>query len=335
MKIAVDAMGGDYAPHEIIKGVIAAVDEYNVEIILVGNEQQIKKELNKYTIKEDRITIVDASDVVEMGEAPVTAIRKKPNSSIMVATDLVKNKKAEAIISAGNTGAAMAAAKLRLRSIKGIERPAIAAVLPTETGHTLLLDVGANVDCKPKHLLHFALMGSIYVQEIWGIKSPRIGLLNIGEEEGKGNDLSNLSYEILKLSNLNFVGNIEGRDITRGKADVIVCDGFVGNVVLKFGEGLAGSIFHLIKAGIGNSFLAKIGSFLMASVFKNLKKTTDYTEYGGAPLLGVNGVAIISHGSSKEKAIKNAIRVAKESIENRIVERIEQGVINLGVEENK
>lgn len=335
MKIAVDAMGGDYAPREIIKGVIAAVDEYDVEIILVGNEQQIKKELNKYTIKEDKITIVDASDVVEMGEAPVTAIRKKPNSSIMVATDLVKNKKAEAVISAGNTGAAMAAAKLRLRSIKGIERPAIAAVLPTETGHTLLLDVGANVDCKPKHLLHFALMGSIYTQEIWGIESPRIGLLNIGEEEGKGNDLCNLSYEILKLSNLNFVGNIEGRDITRGKADVIVCDGFVGNVVLKFGEGLAGSIFHLIKTGISNSFLAKIGSFLMSSVFKNLKKTTDYTEYGGAPLLGVNGVAIISHGSSKEKAIKNAIRVAKEAIENRIVERIEQGVINLGVEENK
>lgn len=334
MRIAVDAMGGDHAPEEVVKGALKAAAEYKVEIILVGNPDRLEAELAKHHWKDLPITIVSALQTIEMGEHPASAVRRKGDSSIMVATDLVKKGEAEAVVSAGNTGAAMAAAKLRLRSIPGIERPAIAAVLPTEKERCLLLDVGANVDCKSSHLLHFALMGSVYAEKIWGIERPRVGLLNIGEEETKGNELSLATYELLKQSNLNFIGNVEGRDITKGDVDVIVCDGFIGNVVLKFGEGLSSSIFHLIKEEIKNSFLAKLGIVFLASIFGNLKKKMDYSEYGGAPLLGVNGVSIISHGSSKEKAIKNAIRVAKEVVENQVVKNISQGVVKLGVEEN-
>jgi len=333
MKIAVDAMGGDYAPEEIVKGALQAASEFNLEIVLVGDQEKIEKELAKHNYQNLSISIAPASQVIEMGEHPATTLRRKPDSSIMVATDLVKKGEAQAVVSAGNTGAAMAAAKLRLRSISGLERPAIATVLPSEKERCLLLDAGANVDCKPKHLLHFALMGSIYVEKIWGIKQPKVGLLNIGEEETKGNELSLATYELLKQSNLNFVGNIEGRDITKGQVDVIVCDGFVGNVVLKFGEGLSGSIFHLIKEEIKNSFIAKLGVIFLNSVFAVLKKKMDYSEYGGAPLLGVNGVSIISHGSSKKKAIKNAIRVAKEVVETKVVDNISQGIVKLGVEE--
>lgn len=333
MRIAVDAMGGDYAPEEIVKGAIQAAKELEVEIALVGDPEQLERELHKYDFNKQLISIVPASEVITMGEHPASAVRKKADSSIMVATDLVKKGEAQAVISAGNTGAAMAAAKLRLRSIPGIERPAIATVMPTEKGKCLILDVGANADCKPSHLLHFALMGSIYVEKIWGITQPKVGLLNIGEEETKGNELSIATYELLKQSNLNFVGNAEGRDITKGDIDVIVCDGFVGNVVLKFGEGLASSIFQLIKGEIKRNWLAGLGIVFLAPVLKALKKKMDYTEYGGAPLLGVNGVSIISHGSSKEKAIKNAIRVAKEVVEGQVVENICQGVAKLGVSE--
>jgi len=333
MRIAVDAMGGDYAPEEIVKGAIKAAAELNVEIALVGDPAQLEKELHKHKFDQKLISIVPALDVIAMDEHPASAVRKKADSSIMVSTDLVKRGQAQAVVSAGNTGAAMAAAKLRLRSIPGIERPAIAAIIPTEKGKCLLLDVGANADCKPKHLVHFALMGSIYVEKIWGISQPKVGLLNIGEEETKGNELSIATYELLKQSNLNFVGNAEGRDITKGDIDVIVCDGFVGNVVLKFGEGLASSIFQLIKGEIKKNWLASLGIVFLASIFKALKKKMDYTEYGGAPLLGVNGVSIISHGSSNEKAIKNAIRVAKEVVEGKVVENICQGVAKLGVSE--
>lgn len=333
MRIAVDAMGGDYAPEEIVKGAVQAAKELGVAIALVGNREQLERELHKYDFNKQQISIVPASEVITMGEHPASAVRKKADSSIMVATDLVKKGEAQAVVSAGNTGAAMAAAKLRLRSIPGIERPAIATVIPTERGKCLLLDVGANADCKPNHLLHFALMGSTYVEKIWGITQPKVGLLNIGEEETKGNELSIATYELLKQSNLNFVGNAEGRDITKGDIDVIVCDGFVGNVVLKFGEGLAGSIFQLIKGEIKRNWLASLGVVFLVPVLKALKKKMDYTEYGGAPLLGVNGVSIISHGSSKEKAIKNAIRVAKEVVEGQVVENICQGVAKLGVSE--
>jgi len=334
MRIAVDAMGGDHAPQEIVKGAVSAASELKVEIALVGDPESLEKELHKYNLQGLSISIVPAPQVIEMGEHPAAAVRKKPNSSIMVATELVKKGEAQAVVSAGNTGAAMAAAKLRLRSISGIERPAIATVLPAEKEKCLLLDVGANVDCKPKHLLHFALMGSIYVEKIWGIRKPKVGLLNIGEEETKGNELSLVTYDLLKNSGLNFIGNVEGRDITKGEVDVVVCDGFVGNVVLKFGEGLSSSIFHLLKAEIKKSFFAPIGTMLLAPAFRALKKKMDYSEYGGAPLLGVNGVSIISHGSSKEKAIKNAIRVAKEVVEGQVVDNISQGVVMLGVEEN-
>lgn len=333
MRIAVDAMGGDYAPEEIVRGAVMAASELNVEIALVGDQKQLEQELHKYDLNNSIISIVPASQVIAMDEHPAAAVRKKSDSSIMVATDLVKKGEAQAVVSAGNTGAAMAAAKLRLRSIPGIERPAIATVIPTEQDKCLLLDVGANADCKPKHLLHFALMGSIYVEKIWGIDKPKVGLLNIGEEETKGNELSIATYELLKHSNLNFIGNVEGRDITRGEVDVIVCDGFVGNVVLKFGEGLASSIFQLIKGEIKKNWIAKLGVVFLVPIFKALKKKMDYTEYGGAPLLGVNGVAIISHGSSKDKAIKNAIRVAKEVVEGQVVDNICQGVAKLGVEE--
>jgi len=333
MRIAVDAMGGDHAPEEIVKGAVKAAAELGVEIILVGEPGLVERELHKYNLKGLTISVLSASEIITMGEHPASAVRKKADSSIMVATDLVKKGEAQAVISAGNTGAAMAAAKLRLRSIPNIERPAIATVIPTEKGKCLLLDVGANADCKPKHLLHFALMGSIYVEKIWGIDRPKVGLLNIGEEETKGNELAIATYELLKKSNLNFIGNAEGRDITKGDIDVIVCDGFVGNVVLKFGEGLASSIFSWIKGEIKTNWLAGLGLIFLAPVLQALKKKMDYTEYGGAPLLGVNGVSIISHGSSKEKSIKNAIRVAKEVVEAQVVENICQGVTKLGVSE--
>lgn len=327
MRIAVDAMGGDFAPKEIVEGAIKAARAYDCEIFLVGDELAIKKELEKAKdYKSLNIKIVDAPEVIGMDEHPADAVRKKKNSSVVVATQLVKNGECEAVISAGSTGAAVASAQMVLGRLKGIKRPAIATPIPTKTGVTLLLDSGGNVDSKPIHLVQAAMMGSIYAREVYGIKSPRVGLLNIGEEETKGNEQALLTYPLLQQAkSLNFVGNAEGRDIPAGSFDVVVCDGFVGNVILKFAEGLAKTILSIIKQAINeSSIFAKLGALMLKPTLKKLGKKLDVSEYGGAPLLGVNGGCIISHGSSNSKAIMNAIRVANEFCRNDVLEHIKK-----------
>ncbi|MEG6584088.1 phosphate acyltransferase PlsX [Dendrosporobacter sp. 1207_IL3150] len=336
MKIAVDAMGSDYAPEQIVLGAIEAAKEYQCDIVLVGDQAQIEKILHKNDTKNLNIAIQHASEVIEMQEHPGAAIRKKKDASVVVATRLVKEGVCDGVISAGSTGAGVAAALFGLGRIKGIERPTIATPMPNISGTTVLLDSGANVDSKPKHLVQSAIMGSIYAEYILGIKNPRIGLLNIGEEETKGNEQVLATYPMLqKLQTINFIGNAEGRDIPKGTVDVVVCDGFVGNVVLKFGEGLAGAIMQLIKESIKNSgLMTKIASLMVLPALKSLKKKIDYAEYGGAPLLGVDGCFIICHGSSKAKAIKNAIRVAIEFNENKVVEHIRENIAKEGILNN-
>lgn len=325
MRIAVDAMGGDYAPREIIKGALQAVEEYKLAVVLVGDEDRLKSELGACGAS-GLVSIVHAPEVVDMREHPAVAVRRKKNSSIVRATQLVKNGEADALISAGSTGAAMASALLGLGRIKGIDRPAIVGVLPNEKGATVLLDVGANVDCKPHNLLQFAVMGYIYSNKILGVSNPRVGLLSNGEEETKGNEATLAAYPLLSNAGINFIGNVEGRDIFRGTVDVIVCDGFVGNIVLKAGEGLASSLFKMMKEEITKSWLAKMGTVMAEPALKGFQRRLDYAEYGGAPLLGVNGVSIICHGSSTAKAIKNAIRVARESVDNHLVEAIRDSI---------
>lgn len=322
MKIALDAMGGDYAPREIVRGAWEACREAGMEIILVGDEKTLLDEVNMLGGSCSGIEIVHAAETITMDEAPAVAVRRKKKSSVVMAAEMVRDGCAEAMVSAGSTGATMAAALLRWGRIPGIDRPAIAGVLPTAKGVVVLLDVGANVDCKPKHLMQFGIMGSLYANRILGIKSPLVGLLNVGEESTKGNELTQETFPLLRNSALNFCGNIEGRDIFQGTIDVAVCDGFVGNVVLKTGEGLAEVLMKMIKQEMQHSSLAKIGATLTLPAFKNLKRKLDYSEYGGAPLLGVNGVAIVCHGSSKAMAIKNAMYRARESVENGLINAI-------------
>lgn len=332
MKIAVDAMGSDYAPEQIVLGAIEAAKEYQCEIILVGDQEQIEKVLHKNDINGLNISVRHASEVIGMHEHPGAAVRKKKDSSVVVAAKLVKDKECVAAISAGSTGAGVAAALFGLGRIKGIDRPTIATPMPNINGTTVLLDSGANVDSKPRHLLQSAIMGSLYAEYVLGIKTPRVGLLNIGEEETKGNEQALATYPLLRqLKTVNFIGNAEGRDIPRGTVDVVVCDGFVGNVVLKFGEGLAGAILQLIKDTIkGSGLITKLASLMVLPALKTLKKKIDYAEYGGAPLLGVDGCFIICHGSSKAKAIKNAIRVAIEFTDNKVVEHIRENIAKEG-----
>ena len=329
MRIAVDAMGGDYAPEEIVLGAIQAVKEMDVEVTLVGDGNAIKPLLVKHQGDSlGRLTLIHATEVIEMCEQPGVAVRKKKDASIVVATRLVKEGRCDAVVAAGSTGAAVAAAMFGLGRIRGVGRPTIATPLPSLTGTTILLDSGANVDSKPRHLVGSAVMGSIYAQYVLAIQHPRVGLLNIGEEESKGNEQALASYPLLKqLKTIHFVGNVEGRDIPKGTVDVVVCDGFVGNVVLKFGEGLASAIMQLIKDAIKNSgFLAKLASLAILPALRGLKKKLDYAEYGGAPLLGVNGGFIICHGSSKAKAIKNAIRAASDIAEQKVVDHIRETI---------
>lgn len=322
MRIAVDAMGGDYAPEEIIKGAIRAASQYSeIEIILVGKPETIEV-FSPQNGRPQNILIKPATEVVEMDEHPAQAVRKKKDSSIVVGTRMVKEGEADAIVSAGSTGAQMAAALLGLGRIKGIDRPAIGTVLPTLEGGKLILDVGANPDAKPAHLVQYAMMGSIYAERILGLKNPKVALLNIGSEESKGNELTQATYPLLKEVPLNFIGNIEGRDIPYGHADVVVCEGFVGNILLKTTEGLAGALFQLIKEKITSTPIRKLGALAIKPGLKEIGTMMDYAEYGGAPLLGVNGISIICHGSSKEKAIFNAIRVAKECVESRFIDGI-------------
>jgi len=331
-KIAVDCMGGDYAPEEIVKGCILAYKELGLESILVGDEEKIRQVLERE--KFDGLQVVHAGDVVQMHEAPSNVLRKK-NSSLYVAGMLVREGKAEGLVSAGNTGAVLTVGKFVIGSIPDLERPAIAVALPNPKGKTVLIDVGANVDCKPSHLLHFAVIGHTYAEEILGIKNPRVGILSIGEEEGKGNELVKETYPLLKASKLNFLGNAEGRDIYAGSFDVIVCDGFVGNVILKASESLGFAVLQMIKEEVQKSFLAKLGAVLMKPALNNFKKKADFAEYGGIPLLGAKKPVIITHGRANAKAIKNAIRVANEFLTHHFNERLSENLKKLLPQEVK
>ncbi|MBI1869659.1 MAG: phosphate acyltransferase PlsX [Chlamydiae bacterium] len=324
MSIAIDAMGGDYAPKEIVEGTILAAETIRDRIlILVGDPKRIHEFISPQRAKELNIEIHPASEVIHMHETPVAGLRKKKDASITRAVELVKKGQAEAVVSAGNTGACVAATKLKLRFLKGIDRPAIATIMPNLSGTNILIDAGATVDCKPHHLIQFAVMGMCYAKYALKKENPRIGLLNVGEEESKGNDLSKETFKILRKTALNFVGNVEGRDLFRNIADVIVTDGFVGNVALKATEGSARLIQNLLKQEFVKSWTLKIGALLVKKAFDGLKRRFDYAEYGGAPLLGIDGICIISHGRSNAKAIKNAIRVADECIQNKVNRHIE------------
>ncbi|MBR1728759.1 MAG: phosphate acyltransferase PlsX [Selenomonadaceae bacterium] len=332
MKIAVDAMGGDYAPEQIVIGAIQAAKKFSCEITLVGDENKIKSILNnEKDWQKLPLTIRHTSEVVEMGEHPADAVRNKKDSSIVVATELVKAGMCDAVLSAGSTGAAVTAAQLILKRIHGIGRPAIATPIPTPKGVTLLLDSGANVDSKPEHLVQTGIMGSLYAEHVFGKKNPSVGLLNIGEEESKGNEQVKATYQLLKeLKTINFIGNAEGRDIPKGHFDVVLCDGFVGNVVLKFAEGLAKTILKLIKEAVEEGGVtAKVGALLLTPTLKKLGKRLDASEYGGAPLLGVNGYCVIAHGSSNAKAICSAIGAANDYVHSNILEHIKNSIDNV------
>jgi glycerol-3-phosphate acyltransferase PlsX len=320
MRIVVDAMGGDNAPAVEVQGAVDAVrGGEEVDVTLVGDEPRVRAELERLGAAGDaRLSVVHASERVEMGEDPVAQVRRKKNASIAVATQLLKDGQADGLVSAGNTGGVVASTLLLLGRIKGVRRPAIATFLPSPQGGAILLDVGANSDCTPQHLIQFAKMGEVYARKVLKRENPKVGLLNIGEESTKGNKLVQSAYALLQASPLQFVGNVEGRDIFQGKADVVVCDGFVGNVVLKFSESVIHFITHLIRHEIGEDVRNRLGALLMKPVFRSLSQQLDYAEYGGAPMLGVDGVVIIAHGSSSAKAITNAIRVARRFAAERI-----------------
>jgi len=318
--IALDAMGSDRAPKPEIEGAIQAARQYGVRVLLVGRTEVIRAELDRHPSAAGLpLEIVQASEVIRMDDKAMQAVRAKRDSSIRVGVRLVRDKKASGFVTAGNTGAAMATAKMVLGALPGVDRPALAATFPTASGAAAtLLDVGANVDCKPENLVQFAVMGEIYVRTMFGTRKPRVGLLSIGEEESKGNELTREAFAILKHLPLNFIGNVEGRDLYSGVVDVIVADGFVGNVALKTSEGVANLVRAVLKESLRATITRQVGALLSRSAFADFKKRLDHTEYGGAPLLGVKGVCFITHGSSNANAIKNALRVAAEFAEHRI-----------------
>lgn len=322
MKIAIDAMGGDHAPLEPVKGAIDALQHIDAEMVLIGDEGQIRQELKKYKYDESRVTVVHTSEVITGEDKPVVAIKRKKDSSMVVGLLQLKDKEIDAFVSAGNTGALLAGGLLRVGRIKGIDRPALCSVYPTRTGMSILADAGANADCKPRNLLEFGIMGSLYAQNVLSIDNPRVGLANIGHEEGKGNALVIEAYDMLKESNVNFIGNVEARDIPDGATDVIVCDGFTGNVILKLSEGVAKSFSSMIKEIFMKSPLTKVAALLVKNGLGEMKKGMDYTEYGGAPLLGVKGLVVKAHGSSNAKAFMNAIRYAEKAAASGVVEKI-------------
>jgi phosphate acyltransferase len=323
MRIAVDAMGGDFAPREVVAGSVLAAALPNItRLILVGNESAIRAELAECGGDQSKIEVRHASEVVEMGETPANAVRKKKDSSIGRAVELVRDGQADAVMSAGNTGAAVAASTLRLRTLKGIDRPAIATVMPTQKTPVVLLDAGANTDCTPEQLLQFAIMGSVYSHKIIGRERPVVGLLSIGGEDSKGNDVTKKTFAALQRSGLNFRGNVEGRDLFEGETDVIVCDGFVGNIVLKTSESAATAFTRWLKRELMANPIRKAACLFLKGAFRALKKQLDPEMYGGAPLLGVNGVCIIAHGGSSRHAIYHAIRVASEAVAFQVNEDI-------------
>jgi len=323
MKIAVDAMGGDHAPRVVVEGAIAAVKEYNAQVILVGDEEKIKLLLAKHDYTGDNISIEPSVEVIGMSEPAATSVRKKRNSSISIGLNLLKEGRADAFFSAGNTGAVVCAATLGLGLLPGIERPGISIVVPTLKGKpSLIVDVGANIDAKPLHLFQYGIMADAYFRYILNRPDAKIGLLNIGEEESKGTDVIKETRDLFEKSGLNFIGNVEGKDLFSGKSDIIVCDGFIGNVALKVTESVVETMQVFLKKHILGSTMGKIGALFLKPSLLRFKKEMDYSEYGGAPLLGVNGVVIIGHGRSTSKAIKNAIRAANEEVERKFNEKI-------------
>jgi glycerol-3-phosphate acyltransferase PlsX len=330
--IALDAMGSDRAPKPEVEGAIAAARKFGIHVALVGPEETIRAELARYPFSRSLpITVVHASEVIGMEDKALQAVRAKRDSSMRVGLRRVREGQAGAFITAGNTGAAMATAKMVLGGVPGVDRPALVAIIPTAIGTvSTLLDVGANVDCKPHNLEQFAVMGDIYFRNMFGTARPRVGLLSIGEEEGKGNELTREAFNLIKQLPLNFVGNVEGRDIYNGKVDVIVADGFVGNVALKTSEGVANLVRATLKETLRSTITRQVGYLLSRSAFSDFKKRLDHTEYGGAPLLGVKGACFITHGSSNINAIKNAIRVANDFVERDITANIQAEVANGG-----
>jgi glycerol-3-phosphate acyltransferase PlsX len=327
MKIVVDAMGGDHAPEAAVEGAVMAAREYETEIILTGLSDQIHAVLDRLDPDHNLpILVVHADEVVEMHDSPGKVLRSKRKSSMKIGLDLVKDGTASAFLSAGNTGAVLAYSTVILRPLNGVDRPAIAIQLPTLKGNAILLDAGANVDCKTSQLFQFGIMGHVFAEHILGKQNPRVGLLSIGEEDGKGNEIVKEAFQMLKASHINFIGNVEGKEVYRGNADVIVCDGFTGNVALKISESLAEMIGTNLKRMFQSNWLSKLGYLLLKPQLDEFKKKVDYSETGGAPLLGVNGVVIIAHGSSSAKAIKNAINRARELSEKNINAHIREGI---------
>ncbi|HEY1352658.1 MAG TPA: phosphate acyltransferase PlsX [Ktedonobacteraceae bacterium] len=333
VRVALDVMGGDHAPGETVLGAVEAAREYGIGVYLVGRQDQIRTELAKYETGKLDLPILHTDESIPMDEHdPARAARNK-HTSMARAVQLVKDGEAVGAVSAGNSGAMMAVSLFTLKRLPGVERPALGGIFPTRNGICLVIDIGANTDCKPEYLQQFAIMGSIYLQRLFHVSSPRVGLLANGEEEGKGNEQVQLAYQLLKESaaalSLNFIGNIEGRDIPAGGADVVVCDGFVGNVVLKLSEGLSETLIDLIKAQIASDLPGKLAGAVVRPRLRRLLKRLDYAEYGGVPLLGVNGAAIISHGRSQARAIKNALRVARQTAETQVAGAISEGLSKL------
>jgi len=320
MRIALDAMGGDFGPPSLVAGAVMALREYHhiQKLYLVGDQRQIETELEKHRCNDSRIEIVHSTQVVDMSDKAWSAVRRKKHSSVSRAVDLVKHDRADAIVSAGHTGAAVAASIVKLRTLEGIDRPGIAAVLPTQFNVFVLIDAGATIDSRPEHLLQYAIMGSVYSRHVLGYKNPTVGLVSLGEEDVKGTELTKEVFKMLKQSRLNFVGNIEGRHLFEDPVEVVVCDGFVGNVILKTSESIAVAIFKWLKHELTRTKVRMAGAYVARHAFNDIKRKTNYEEYGGSPLLGVNGICIIAHGASTPLAIKNALRVAAESIEHRV-----------------
>jgi glycerol-3-phosphate acyltransferase PlsX len=323
--IALDGMGGDHAPDVVVEGAVMAARELGTRILLVGPQRELEAKLGKDAASLP-IEVVNATQVIEMDEHPANAVRQKPDSSMVVGVRLVREGRAQGFVSAGNTGAVMAAGLFELRRIKGVDRPALSAVFPTRQRGALVIDVGANADCKPEYLAQFGLMGSVYMQSVFGVKQPKVGLLSIGEEETKGNALVLAAHPLLRALPINFIGNVEGKEIPAGDVDVVVCDGFTGNVVLKLSEGLASTITGLIREEINASLISKIFAAGVLPAFRRVRKRLDYAEYGGAPLLGLNGVCIVAHGRSTALAIKNAVRAASQAVQGDVVGAISRGL---------
>lgn len=326
MRIAVDAMGGDFGPKATVPGAMRAAEDFGLDILLVGLESVIRREVDRTELKKSRISVIDAPDAIGMGDS-LLAFRKKKASSIRVAAQLVKDGRADALVSMGNTGAVVYLSRDVLGSLKGVDRPALALLVPGVEGQTLLIDVGANANCQPHNLVQFAIMGKIFMEAVVGVKDPRVGLMSIGEEKGKGNDLVRETFDRLQAVPLRFIGNVEGKDLFSGIADVIVSDGFTGNVALKVSEGVVQSVLSMARHEITKNIFAKLGYLLMKRHLKKIYKRVDYSEYGGAQLLGVDGVCIIGHGRSNPAAVRSAILRAREFVANRVQEKIQEEIL--------